>query len=138
MTITARAIISISFTFQAYLLQYILHFTYAIFNMNKTETKTCKLDCIRGRCKLAPIYLTSNNSFQRYDQKHVFCTYWLCELDLWPFDLRVHEYEYLCQVCILTSFVLELWCEQPHPHIHRYRQQRMPYLHCLTEAQVRS
>ena len=34
-----------------------------------------------------PIYLTSNNSCQRYDQKHVFCTYWPCDLDRWAVDL---------------------------------------------------
>ena len=47
-----------------------------------------KLDCTRGICKLGPIYLTSNNSCQRYYQKRVFCTNWPCDLDLWPLDLK--------------------------------------------------
>ena len=57
-------------------------------NMKVNVSKTKETRLHSGEMQTWPIYLTSNNSCQRDDQKRVFCTYWPCDLDLWPLDLK--------------------------------------------------
>ena len=90
-----------------------------------------------------PIYLTSNDSCQRYEQKCVFCTYWPCDLDLWRFVLKnIPAPEYMSMnFCAKFEHSNCIWARamvrtNTHTYPPAYRRQRMPYLHCLTEAQV--